>query len=201
MAQSSASFTAILLRNIIINMTSVSRHPVTIRPARIDEAEVLNNLLIDRAPDQFAGNSGFVGREIDTLRKEGEPMLRKIIAASVDDPTTFLTRVATAGQTVVGFCGAVVFPREQVTMWRGLVVSREHEGGGIGQKLEEARQKWALGIGQRVGVLVQAENERSLDLFKRQGFVHVHTLSPTNESPYHSNVLELSYSKLVHRFS
>ncbi len=170
---------------------------VTIRESTLVDAPEVNALYIDRKFDSEPGYSNFTKERIEWLCENGESRFCNLIEASQQYPECFFFWVAMYRDEIVGFTRAEALPGDFYVWWRGLTVSRDFEGQGVGRRLEAARRGWARSSDRPIRSLVIADNKRSMDFLQKQGFVRVDVFqNPTLENPICFSVMELGRSAL-----
>ncbi|MCL1816835.1 MAG: GNAT family N-acetyltransferase [Clostridiales bacterium] len=137
-----------------------------IRPARIEDALGMNELR--RMPGVFENISGIPSENL----QKNEDFLRNLdinshhfVAVTDDD----------AGkEKVIGSAGLTVYPnpRQRLSAGIGLMVHKDYQGQGIGDKLLstllDVADNWLMLV--RVELTVYTDNERAIALYKKHGF-------------------------------
>ena len=139
---------------------------VTIRPVRVGDALGINELR--RMPGVF---ENILGIPSESLQKN-EDFLRNLDANS--HHFVAVTEDEAGKEKVLGMAGLNVFanPRQRHSAAIGMMVHKDYQGQGIGQKLMETlidmADNWLMLVRVELGAYI--DNERAINLYKKFGF-------------------------------
>jgi len=172
------------------------------RPAAITDARAVTDLLIERKYDAVPFQDEHNRERLRWWREYGEAHNRDAIQCSLDDPACNFFRIATIGQTAVGFLKAfsqiedVPIAGGPYTYAQGLMVAKDYEARGAGRALARDFCGWALPLQRDVYIEVTTGNQHARTIYEEHGCEYVTSVPATQEAPP-LDVLVLPYQQLV----
>ncbi len=152
----------------------------------------------DATPFQDAHNR----ERLRWWQEYGEVHSRGEIQRSLDDPARNFFRVATIGQTAVGFLKAFSYIEDvpivggPYTYAQGLMVAKSYEAQGVGRELARDFRGWALPLKQDVYIEVTVGNQHARTIYEAHGCEYITSVPATQDAPP-LDVLVLPYGQLV----
>lgn len=138
--------------------------PSTVRPATLDDLDVLIDLLW-----AVAAEGRWIGTEVPFDRDARRRWFTETIGSPA---STVLVAVvpSTDGDTVVGHIAVTVEPYGVADF--GMLLADGHRGRGLGRALLDAAIEWATGAGaHKMWLEAWPDNAAALELYRSAGFV------------------------------
>ncbi len=143
--------------------------PITIRPVRVEDAEAVLDLF--RALDEETKFMMLEPGERKTTFEEERNILQRILNAG--NSMLFVAEDSGAGK-LAGLLGAQggSFRRNHDTVHIFIGVRQAYAGQGVGRRLFEALEAWAVSWNaHRLELTVMVHNQRAIALYNKMGFV------------------------------
>lgn len=141
-----------------------------IRPAALGDVPHINTLFLVRHDQIVPGDQSWKSGHRASFVSDGEAFFGEGITTAGDNPQSEFFHVATMGGAVVGYARASAESEPGYAELRGIVVSEAYELQGVAKRLEEARQRWAAGVGRILRGHIIQENTRSLGFLRAHGY-------------------------------
>jgi GNAT superfamily N-acetyltransferase len=145
---------------------------VRFRPAQLEDAAGINDILIDRKADVIPGDRYEAHRQAGLVRRKatGVQEVEHTIRTALADPEHYFAQVAAVGAHVVAYAKAEALPDDEVVWWRGLSTAAGYQGKGIGGQLDTQRLQWAQSFDKSIRVLVVDTNVNSQAFLEHSGY-------------------------------